>query len=572
MSPSIPSRTSLDDVISLILLSDFTDRQRQDMRSAVRTVARLIGAEPALIPAEPVSLRRRLEVIAPEAHGLSRGSWNNIRSLFRKALALVRPMMAGRSAQPILPEWEILAAKLPLNRRFRLIAMFRFLSARGKKPAEVTLADLENYREGIFNDRLRNRPEKTWDALTWAWNASERDIEGWPAIAIERPSRREIYVLPWSTFPPSFKQDVDRYLNRRAGVDLSNEGAMRPARPATLQQRQYQLRLAASALVHRGHDAQTIGSIAELLTFERYQEILRFFLDRHDGQTSPQVGALAAALKDLAKHWVKLDEPTLERFKKITSKLAVHRVGMTAKNRERLRPFDDAGTVAAFLGLPKRIRRDVEGGKRNSHRCAILAQMAAAIALLQAAPIRLKNLTELRLTDNLIAHGKSLYLVIGEDETKNGEPIDFELPAEAVEILSWYVREYRPHLLRQPSDALFPGARGKAKSSQTLALQLSQTVFRFTGLQFNTHLFRHAGGKIFLDARPGQYEVLRRVLGHRSIATTTSTYTGAETRSAGLHFASVIAERRRSLENRRSSKKVAPAAALQPVKRDGGKS
>jgi hypothetical protein len=77
-------------------------------------------------------------MIAPEAHGLSRGRWNNIRSLFRKSLALVRPMMAGRSAQPILPEWQILAAKLPVNRRFRLASMFRFLSARGKKPTEVT--------------------------------------------------------------------------------------------------------------------------------------------------------------------------------------------------------------------------------------------------------------------------------------------------------------------------------------------------------------------------------------------------------------------------------------------------
>jgi hypothetical protein len=68
-------------------------------------------------------------------------------------------------------------------------------------------------------------------------------------------------------------------------------------------------------------------------------------------------------------------------------------------------------------------------------------------------------------------------------------------------------------------------------------------------------VIRHAGGKIFLDARPGHYEVMRRVLGHRSIVTTTSsTYTGAETRSAGLHFASVIAERRRALENQRSTK------------------
>jgi len=211
---------------------------------------------------------------------------------------------------------------------------------------------------------------------------------------------------------------------------------------------------------------------------------------------------------------LKVDEPTLERFKKIASRLAIQRGGMTAKNRERLRPFDDAETVAACLGLPQRIRREVETKKRNPRSNAVLAQMAAAIALLQAAPIRLKNLTGLNLTDNLIARAKSFYLVIGEHETKNREPIDFELPAETVAILCWYVREYRPFLLKEPSDA--------RREGKTL-----------------------------------------RVLGHRSTATTTSLYTGAETRTAGLHFASIIAERRRALEHQRSSKKVSSALALQ---------
>src|SRR5262249_28909935 len=155
--------------------------------------------------------------------------------------------------------WEILAATLAFNLRVRLLPMLRFLSALGKTPTDVTLADLENYREAIFNNRLRSRPEKAWDTLLWAWNACQRDGEGWPAIAIERASRRETYVMPWSAFPASFKQDVDRFLNRLAGNDLSDDGPMRPARPATLQKRKYQLRVAASALVHRGHDAHTVG-------------------------------------------------------------------------------------------------------------------------------------------------------------------------------------------------------------------------------------------------------------------------------------------------------------------------
>jgi integrase len=347
-----------------------------------------------------------------------------------------------------------------------------------------------------------------------------------------------------------------RFLLRLSGQDLSEDGPPRPARPATLEKRSYQLRVAASALVHRGHDAHAVRSIADLLSLERYQDILRFFLDRDSGRSPHQAAEMAAFLKDTAKHWVKVDEATLERMKRIASRLAIPRRGMTPKNRERLRPFDDPESVAAFLALPQRLRAEVRTGKRNARSKAMLSQMAAAIALLQAAPIRLKNLTALDVNKNLIARGKSLYLVIAESEVKNSEPIDFELPAETRDILAWYVREHRPLLISEPTDALFPGPNGGAKSSNTLAKQIPQTVFRYTGLRINVHLFRHAAGKLFLDARPGQYEVMRRVLGHRSIATTTGLYAGAETRSAGSHFAAVIAERRRLLE--KQSKKARP--------------
>jgi len=52
----------------------------------------------------------------------------------------------------------------------------------------------------------------------------------------------------------------------------------------------------------------------------------------------------------------------------------------------------------------------------------------------------------------------------------------------------------------------------------------------------NAHLFRHATAKIYLDGNPGGYEVVRRVLGHCSIDTTTAYYTGLETAAAARHF------------------------------------
>jgi site-specific recombinase XerD len=54
------------------------------------------------------------------------------------------------------------------------------------------------------------------------------------------------------------------------------------------------------------------------------------------------------------------------------------------------------------------------------------------------------------------------------------------------------------------------------------------------------HRFRHAVGKIFLDRNPGQYEVVRQLLGHKDIKTTVAFYAGAESASAGRHYAQTI--------------------------------
>ena len=73
---------------------------------------------------------------------------------------------------------------------------------------------------------------------------------------------------------------------------------------------------------------------------------------------------------------------------------------------------------------------------------------------------------------NLIARGKRLYLVVPEGDTKNNEPVDFELPAETVDIVAWYIRDYRPHLVRAPTDALFPGEGSGPKAAYGLGPQI----------------------------------------------------------------------------------------------------
>jgi hypothetical protein len=230
MTATLPSRTTLADLIPLIEKGNLSPIQKRDQISAVKTLARLLDAKLDEIDADPARLRRRLETVAPQAAGLSRGRWNNIRSLVGKALALARPVLPGRQTARLLPEWEALLAPLARNRASNLLAMARYLSVMGIPPQDVTLPDLEAYHLAIVNDRLRANPEETWDSIVWSWNASRRENPNWPEIEIPRLPRREVYVLPWSDFPASLKADVDAFLLRLSGADLSEEGPTRPSR------------------------------------------------------------------------------------------------------------------------------------------------------------------------------------------------------------------------------------------------------------------------------------------------------------------------------------------------------
>lgn len=547
MSTPSPSRASLLTVLDVVHADpNLTSRQRQDMLSAVRTVARLLGSPPQAIALDVQSLRRKMEGVAPLAHGLSPGRWNNVRSLFNKSLELVRPMMPARSHVPIREDWTALLDLMPFNRSTRLKPLLRYLSERQVGPDEVTLGILEDYRRSITEDRLRANPEKTWTSLVWAWEASARDVPGWPTIAFEKKVREDRYSLPWSRFPASLKADVDAYLRRLAGDDFAEDGPARPARPETLWKREYQLRCFASALVLSGVPVGDLIGLAAMLRLDRVEIGLRWYYERAGKKVTSQISQLRDFLKGVLRHGVKADEATLRAFDHKTRRLVVRSRALTAKNRERLRQFDDPRNVEAFLALPGQLQAEIERGRMPARHAAVQAGLAAGIAILQVAPLRRQNLAMIELGRHLIRSGPRWLLIFEPDETKNHGRLEFELPARTVAIVEWYLTHHRPRLAGDECTALFPGEGGGAKAKQTLGIQVKQVVFRHTGLTMNVHLVRHTLAKIFLELAPGNIEVIRQVLGHKSISTTMAFYCGTEGRVASKHFADVIDRARRA--------------------------
>jgi hypothetical protein len=91
---------TLADVLQRLAGDDGLNRHRAaEMRSAVYTVCRVLGADPSLVLAKPRQLRARLAKVTPAMAGVSAGRWSNVKSLMLKALKRVGlKSMAGRTA------------------------------------------------------------------------------------------------------------------------------------------------------------------------------------------------------------------------------------------------------------------------------------------------------------------------------------------------------------------------------------------------------------------------------------------------------------------------------------------
>ena len=81
---------------------------------------------------------------------------------------------------------------------------------------------------------------------------------------------------------------------------------------------------------------------------------------------------------------------------------------------------------------------------------------------------------------------------------------------------------------------------GKPKTASMFSNQTTERIEAATGLRLTAHQFRHAAAATYLRHRPGAYEVVKRLLGHRNVQTTINFYCGLETTQANQEFGKII--------------------------------
>ena len=143
----------------------------------------------------------------------------------------------------------------------------------------------------------------------------------------------------------------------------------------------------------------------------------------------------------------------------------------------------------------------------NSKRWFIDLQTALAIDILLHVPLRIENLGALKFDEHLHwpqGRGKPALMVIREDETKNEEPLEFELPLGLSDRLYAFRNEIAVAVIGRRPDALFVSQKGKPRSLATLRVAIQRTVLRRVGVKITPHQFRHLGRKDSFGRKPGR--------------------------------------------------------------------
>jgi len=532
---------------------DLGTTRKRDLISGLRRLAGALDRSPEDVPCDTRWLQPRLAKISPAALRLSVKAWQNITSDTRAALAwagLVERRCNHRD--DLAPEWSLLWQVVLAQKERTVSASARrfvhFLNRRGVLPNEVSEEHALAFRDALVLNEISKSPETAYITAINAWNQARRTIPGWPQITLTRPSRVRKIQLPMEAFPPSFAISLDAFTAQLQAPDVFAElGRATPLSPATVKHYRLVLLRFAAEVAASGVALENIIDLEVLADPEMAERGLRHMLEKNGGQTRKGIFQTAALLRNLGK---KLDVSveTQARLAHLARRLAPKKTGgMTAKNRNRLRVLQDERQQQALLHLPERLAKRALQGPRGIKN-ALLQGDALAIAILLNCPVRIKNLTGIHLDRNFNRPGGGhTSLAFYEHETKTGQPIEFELPADMVKMMDQYLARRSPEICPAGTRWLFPRRDGTGPVGPSeLAARITRRIRRETGLEMNAHLFRHFAVMLWLEANPGGFEGARRLLGHSEVSHTINMYSGLEGQAAIRAFSDLVTKKQKT--------------------------
>jgi integrase len=552
--PQIAAVATLQNVLDRLEANQsLSETQKRDLRSACLAFGKLTGRAPAMMSLDLAAIRGTLDAMVPAQAKVSPKRFANLRSDLGSAIEAsgLRPMFKTAGVE-LSESWTRLFEGITKKRIcYGLSRLAHWASQRQVAPAAVDdavigrfIADLESASLARNIGNLHRSVAVSWNELVHLRSADKLQL-------VKLPSRRtEPGRVRWNDLPESFRGGVDQHLIWGAMPDPLDEKARTNAlAPRTLNLRRDHIHSAVTAAVGAGIEIQQLTTLANLVDVETFRKLMRQRWEEGDRKFTSYTDGVAGTLIAIAKEWVRVPAETLTTLKALRRKLGSLPSGLTEKNKILLRKFDDPRLLNALIRLPDKLWRQARRDLATSRRPFIELQSALAIDLLLHAPLRMENLASLNFDQHLHwvhGPGKPALMVIQANETKNKVPLEFEIPTVLADRLLIYRNEIAPAITRKRPDAVFVTWLGEPRRQAAISLAIEKTVRNNLGVKLTPHQFRHLAAKIMLDANPGAYELVRQLMGHRNMTTTTNFYAGINTLRAGRAHADIVMKLRKT--------------------------
>lgn len=538
-----------DAIAAIEQANELTPSRRVHLICSLRQIAKALNRPLESIAARWVAVAHQVNRLHHAGSGVEWKTLANHKSNAKAALLWFRKDHAlPLRGAPLRPEWQQLRVQLvDRSRRAKLSGLLRHCSMKGIDPLDVDETVLDGYMRYRAETTALAAGAMARRAIARAWNSCLVAIKGWPPQRLTEPPLRSREGPRWEDFPDQLRTDIDTYLMMLSKARRSPTGKrLRPCKPSTIRTRRTELVSFIKKAVRLGIPIGDLSSLAALLNPDIVERVLDDRWRKDGDEPKAFTIDLAKKLVSMARFLGCLDEAGLERLDDMRANLEQYRHGgMTPKNLQLIRQVLNDEVWGRVVNCPKALMRRARSLKNQAPvKAAITAQIAVAIAILTVAPVRASNLTAIRLDENLIKPGgpqSPYWLVFPNYDVKNRVDLDFPLDDYLTELIDEYVHDFRPDLVRGSNDnALFPGKTGGSKDAHLFGIQITDRIKKATGLRITIHQFRHAAAAIYLKHRPGEYETVRRLLGHRSIRTTTNFYCGLETIHATRLFGEIV--------------------------------
>lgn len=446
-------------------------------------------------------------------------------------------------ARFLTPEARRLLDQAPTRHvRSQALGLVGFLCREGIPLAAANEEHLRAYGAEIAAAGIP-RPRQTNRDSAHAWNRLADSVPGWPQTRLVPPTSRRA-ILRFEDLPEEFRHDCEAYLGSRAEAgeeDLFSDTAAEPWAAATVKDRRGKLCQLALRYTETGGRLSELKSLSDLFNNGHHKRILRQIAIKAGGQKNGHAANLAHNMLVIAKHYVGAPQEVIDAIRNAKNKLRPGKIGMTIKNKARLRALIQDKDLPRLLKLPSDFIKTLDTS-RPTLTDAVKVQSALAIQIVLLAPMRAKNLAALDIDEHFdFVNATQCHVEIKGDQVKNDADLSYVLGERFMRLYRLYADIYLP-LLRNGSNtsALFISRNGKIKSPAALGTQVQAFIKMQTGLYVNIHLFRHLTGYIFLLHNPGQHENVRQLLAHKDIRTTTNFYLGLEDEAVFKSYGVII--------------------------------